>query len=589
MATSTWTNGSGDKKYVVTWTNSVTITSTNLTSQWPIPTIKRALLYDSTSTVSWPAITRYFHIIFNPTITTTSEIVFKAVFAANSKTATVTRYNVKYYGKLADVDEVLKVGKTSAKVMGLFCSSTTDITAGNYGYISGSTVNGTVTFSNFPPTVNLGYTLSSYLNSVFGYVKGYCSATLNCTSQIGWTCDNTTIPSSTTAHSITNMAGNGRSGTPSGGTYQNALSLNATYSLGALTNTRTDCSAYVKYGSLYGATCTNRILIQDYNSPIVGNVKAERKDSDSTQSDVTVQYQLDALNKSAIDTNGIRNTITTGNIYLKYRLIPSDGSAVITGSETLVSGGSTVSSLKNEYTFTISNLNTDLSYTLSCWIQDRISTGQAFDTTISSEFKILDFKAGGTGISFGGAAVEDNLNIAMPLVMSNDIYIDLNPTELWDKNIIEMYQEHYMCSIDTAFHGSWILNSNGIYESHDSYHVASAWDTVKIIISGYATFSINIRSYAETNYDYVLVSTLDNDYLANCTSTSTMRSAYNNTTYTKATTRGNQSATSFTTVTFDNIDTTTAHYFYVIYQKDGSNDSNDDKGYFYIPEQLTSI
>ena len=136
-------------------------------------------------------------------------------------------------------------------------------------------------------------------------------------------------------------------------------------------------------------------------------------------------------------------------------------------------------------------------------------------------------------------------------------------------------------------HGSWVdsgqtVDGKTLYQSNGSYHVGNAWDTAKITFSGYESFALDIRSYAEGNYDYVLVSQLNNDYLANCTSSSAMRSAYSNSTYTKAYTRGKQSATNYEKVTFTGLDPSAEYYFYIIFQKDGSGDSNDDRGYFYI-------
>lgn len=148
--------------------------------------------------------------------------------------------------------------------------------------------------------------------------------------------------------------------------------------------------------------------------------------------------------------------------------------------------------------------------------------------------------------------------------------------------------------VNLSQHGSWIdsgttVSGYKVYNSSASYNVDNAWDTTKITFCGYSNFHCFVRSYAESNYDYVLVSTLNNDYLANCTSTSTMRSAYNNTTYTKAYTRGNQQDSIYTEVVFDNLDVFGTYYFYIIYQKDTSASSNSDRGYFYLPYNNISI
>lgn len=164
---------------------------------------------------------------------------------------------------------------------------------------------------------------------------------------------------------------------------------------------------------------------------------------------------------------------------------------------------------------------------------------------------------------------------------------DMDSTEL--QELFDYFDAIKEISIDLQYHGEWVdsetlVDGSILYKSNASYHVDNAWDTSKITFKGYSTFRIFIRSYAESSYDYVLVSTLNNDYLANCTGTSSMRSAYNNTTYTKAYTRSKQSSTNYEEVIFDNLDITQEYYFYVIYQKDSSANSNDDRGYFYIKE-----
>lgn len=149
------------------------------------------------------------------------------------------------------------------------------------------------------------------------------------------------------------------------------------------------------------------------------------------------------------------------------------------------------------------------------------------------------------------------------------------------------WQRKHPLHINLSYHGSWVdsgitVNEYTVYKSESSYNVNSAWDTVKITFSGRTSLSVGIRSYAESTYDYVLVSELDNDYLASQTSSSSIGNAYSNTTYTKAHTRGNQSASAYTIVTFDNINPNQEHYFYIIYRKDGSTHTSDDRGYFYI-------
>lgn len=98
---------------------------------------------------------------------------------------------------------------------------------------------------------------------------------------------------------------------------------------------------------------------------------------------------------------------------------------------------------------------------------------------------------------------------------------------------------------------------------------------MKITFSGYTTFNIYIRSYAESNYDYTIASKVD---------AATVPTEYSSTT-TQAHTRGNQQSGtaigSYTKVSYTGL-TTGQHFIYVVYRKDSSVNSNDDRGYVLI-------
>lgn len=110
---------------------------------------------------------------------------------------------------------------------------------------------------------------------------------------------------------------------------------------------------------------------------------------------------------------------------------------------------------------------------------------------------------------------------------------------------------------------------DGVYESYSNYNVhnKSAW--MYIDIEGYTEFTIYVRSYAESNYDYVTVYNLDSTSSA------------------KMTTQGNQqsgtSISSYTPVTFSNIGGG-SHRIAIEYKKDDSQNSNSDRGYVIIPK-----
>jgi hypothetical protein len=121
---------------------------------------------------------------------------------------------------------------------------------------------------------------------------------------------------------------------------------------------------------------------------------------------------------------------------------------------------------------------------------------------------------------------------------------------------------------------------DGVYQSIKSKGVNNGYDTMYIDIVGCETFKLYIRSYAESNYDYVMVSQLDKTIIGS--------TSYSNTTLVKAHTRGNQKSgtaiVDYTLVEFTGIDGC-EHRITVVYRKDSSSNSGDDRGYVLIPKE----
>ena len=118
----------------------------------------------------------------------------------------------------------------------------------------------------------------------------------------------------------------------------------------------------------------------------------------------------------------------------------------------------------------------------------------------------------------------------------------------------------------------------GVYESFANKGLDSHAAIMYIDIIGYETFKLYIRSYAESSYDYVMVSQLD-QAIDNNTS-------YSITTLVKAHTRGSQSSgtaiSNYNLVEFTGIDGG-EHRITIAYRKDGSGASGTDRGYVLIP------
>lgn len=118
---------------------------------------------------------------------------------------------------------------------------------------------------------------------------------------------------------------------------------------------------------------------------------------------------------------------------------------------------------------------------------------------------------------------------------------------------------------------------DGVYRSASSYNVNNGVSIMYITITDCSSFKMYIRSYAESNYDYVMVSQLDKTINGNTT--------YNDTTLVKAHTRGNQQSgttlSNYTLVEFTGI-TSGEHTITVVYRKDSSVNNGDDRGYVLI-------
>ena len=121
---------------------------------------------------------------------------------------------------------------------------------------------------------------------------------------------------------------------------------------------------------------------------------------------------------------------------------------------------------------------------------------------------------------------------------------------------------------------------DGVYRSSSSYNVNNGVSTMYIDISGLSEFTLYIRSYAESSYDYVMVSELDK--------TITSGSSTTDTTLVKAHTKGNQKSgttiSDYTEVKYTNIDGG-SHRITILYRKDSSVNSGDDRGYVLIKKQ----
>lgn len=108
-----------------------------------------------------------------------------------------------------------------------------------------------------------------------------------------------------------------------------------------------------------------------------------------------------------------------------------------------------------------------------------------------------------------------------------------------------------------------------VYQSDvGSYHKIGGKSVCTVTVSGCSKVTVYATNYSESGYDYTEVGPLDGE-VARDSTTNVLSTRFQN------------SKTDYKSYTFNLPDTNT-HTFQILYAKDGSNDQNDDRGYFYI-------
>lgn len=137
-------------------------------------------------------------------------------------------------------------------------------------------------------------------------------------------------------------------------------------------------------------------------------------------------------------------------------------------------------------------------------------------------------------------------------------------------------------------HGSWTTSTwttksgYNIFQSSGSYHVAYGYDLLKVSFQGPASFTVYYGSYAETTCDYVCLSSLDDASAANWSSSNTSGTSV----YTSS---GSQYYYAPNLSRYYSTTAEGTHFFYIMYKKDGSVDSNNDRGYLGLPNNYSYI
>ena len=154
---------------------------------------------------------------------------------------------------------------------------------------------------------------------------------------------------------------------------------------------------------------------------------------------------------------------------------------------------------------------------------------------------------------------------------------DVTPIEYQRGQLIEASSEDCSASISVNLNSQWQtstsygnISDTGNYDFYQSFSnkgVNNSTARMFITINGYTSFTFKVRNYSESSFDYVVVNKLDD--------TTSTGGYYSN--------QSKSSSETWYDVTFDNIDGG-EHIITVVYRKDSSASSYDDRGYVAIPK-----
>lgn len=154
---------------------------------------------------------------------------------------------------------------------------------------------------------------------------------------------------------------------------------------------------------------------------------------------------------------------------------------------------------------------------------------------------------------------------------------DVTPIEYQRGQLIEASSTDCAASTTVDLNSQWQTSTSygnisdtgnyDFYESFSNKGVDNSTARMFITIIGYTSFTFKVRNYSESGFDYVVVNNLDD--------TTSTGGYYSN--------QSKSSSTTWYDVTFNNIDGG-EHIITVVYRKDSSASSYDDRGYVAIPK-----
>lgn len=172
------------------------------------------------------------------------------------------------------------------------------------------------------------------------------------------------------------------------------------------------------------------------------------------------------------------------------------------------------------------------------------------------------------------------------LCTSSGVQVKFNNSPVSITSLITPSGNYISSSCTVVLNSQWRASSKSnpnsslysIYESYSNYNVNSGTAIMYIDIVGYTEFTCYVRSYGESCCDYVMISQLDKTISGSTSYTNSLVKAHTANNSVSGTALSN-----YTKVTYSGIDGG-SHRITVVYRKDGSVHSGDDRGYILIPK-----
>lgn len=343
--------------------------------------------------------------------------LYKAVFTKTGKTATVTEVtseSVATLGRLAYV----KINRTWSP--SLVVSAGTSASS----FWDNASTSVSITLSGWnPATPSISYTLSqsSLDASIFGYVKGFCSAQWKASGGTTWDISNGTISPTNTI----NLSANGTTASNSG-----TGSRTATLAYKTLSTTSVTGTAKITNNIGGSATSTATVNVQSYSKPIAKSLAIGRvKQNNEDHATMSIGWAVDILNKQS----NVTQSITSGDVSCTWECedLSNPDTVFSSGTFNIVNDGEAMTKTTDTTPPIVlvdasgnnhNDYDPDKSFKFTAYITDRIGESSLSITAVlASEFYLICAREGGRGIGFGMVPPDDAMHVYMPATFYDNV------------------------------------------------------------------------------------------------------------------------------------------------------------------------